>query len=99
MTRHVTAPGAAASRTGATADRRPPASRMRMHERPETALEQLFRTWIDAGLPRGFGLLGIWLRRLRHRRELADLTPAQLSDVGLDPGRVRHEIDKPFWMA
>ena len=67
--------------------------------RPDTALQVLLERWIAAGLPRGLGLFGLWLRRVRHRHELADLSETQLTDVGLHPSHVRREIGKPFWMA
>ncbi|MGE7414252.1 DUF1127 domain-containing protein [Methylobacterium tarhaniae] len=44
-------------------------------------------------------LLGLWWRRARDRRTLADLTPAQMRDTGLDPDAVRQESRKPFWRA
>ncbi|MFE1598852.1 DUF1127 domain-containing protein [Methylobacterium sp. ID0610] len=39
----------------------------------------------------------LWLWRSRTRRELADLSPEQLRDVGLSPAAVRAELRKPFW--
>ena len=44
-------------------------------------------------------LLRTWVRRARQRHELADLSDAQLRDVGLNRYMVKHEIEKPFWMA
>ncbi|KMO12035.1 DUF1127 domain-containing protein [Methylobacterium platani] len=41
----------------------------------------------------------LWWRRLRDRRVLADLSPAQMRDAGLDPDAVRRESRKPFWRA
>ncbi len=41
----------------------------------------------------------LWWRRARDRRILADLTPAQMRDTGLDPDVVRRESAKPFWRA
>ena len=38
-----------------------------------------------------------WVARVRSRRELSELTPHQLRDVGLDVDMVRQEIAKPFW--
>jgi len=68
-------------------------------ERPDTGLEALIGRAIDAGLPRAFSALGLWLRRLRHRRELSRLTEAQLRDVGLDSAVVRQQSETPFWRA
>ncbi len=44
-------------------------------------------------------LLRLWWRRARDRLVLADLTPAQMRDTGLDPEAVRRESVKPFWRA
>ena len=42
---------------------------------------------------------GLWLWRLRCRRQLSTLTPEQMRDTGLDPEMVRRESLKPFWEA
>lgn len=39
----------------------------------------------------------LWLRRLRHRRALAELDIHQIRETGLDPLLVRRESLKPFW--
>ena len=44
-------------------------------------------------------LVRTWLRRARERRELSELSDAQLRDVGLNRLMVQRELDKPFWMA
>jgi uncharacterized protein YjiS (DUF1127 family) len=44
-------------------------------------------------------LLRTWVKRARQRHELADLSDAQLRDVGLNRYMIKHEIEKPFWMA
>lgn len=51
------------------------------------------------GIARVATLLGRVMQRRRQRRELADLTPEQMRDVGLDPVSVRMECRKPFWIA
>jgi uncharacterized protein YjiS (DUF1127 family) len=99
MTRQITVSRATGSQSGERTNPRPSARRIRQAERPETALEALLQRWINAGLPRGLGLLGLWRRRLRHRHELSTLTPTQLRDVGLDASFVRRESEKPFWQA
>jgi uncharacterized protein YjiS (DUF1127 family) len=43
--------------------------------------------------------LRTWLRRVRERRELAELSDAQLRDVGLSRHTVKREVEKPFWMS
>ncbi len=44
-------------------------------------------------------LLSTWPERLRQRDRLAELTDAQLRDVGLTRADVRRETEKPFWRA
>jgi uncharacterized protein YjiS (DUF1127 family) len=41
-------------------------------------------------------LLGNWRKRARQRRELADLSVAQLRDVGLNRHAIQREVQKPF---
>jgi uncharacterized protein YjiS (DUF1127 family) len=38
-----------------------------------------------------------WRRRARERRELANLDTRTLRDLGLSPGEVQFEANKPFW--
>jgi uncharacterized protein YjiS (DUF1127 family) len=38
-----------------------------------------------------------WHRRRRERSELARLDTRALRDIGLDPGTVDYEMNKPFW--
>jgi uncharacterized protein YjiS (DUF1127 family) len=45
------------------------------------------------------GLLRTWFRRARERRELVELSDAQLRDVGLSRHTVKREVEKPFWMV
>ncbi len=47
-----------------------------------TALQQLFATW---------------RQRAHERRELARLDARSLHDLGLSPGEVAFEVNKPFW--
>jgi uncharacterized protein YjiS (DUF1127 family) len=41
----------------------------------------------------------IWRKRQRDRRQLAELTPRDLHDVGLSWSDVVYEAEKPFWRA
>jgi uncharacterized protein YjiS (DUF1127 family) len=38
-----------------------------------------------------------WRRRARERRELANLDTRTLRDLGLSPGEIQFEANKPFW--
>lgn len=44
-------------------------------------------------------ILGIWRRRAKDRRELAQLDRRTLRDLGLSAGEVAFEANKPFWRA
>jgi uncharacterized protein YjiS (DUF1127 family) len=99
MVRQITVSGTAGSRPSNSGTPLSSTRPIRHAERPETVLEEVLERWIDAGLPRALGVLGLWLRRLRNRHELSDLTEAQLRDVGLDPSHVRRESAKPFWQG
>jgi uncharacterized protein YjiS (DUF1127 family) len=65
-------------------------------ERPPTWLDKLDRTCRIAGLPPVFGLPFRLLRRLQHRRELAQLDEGQLTDVGINPESIRRGSAKLF---
>ena len=46
---------------------------------------------------RVFGLIEVWMRRSRTRRELSDLNDHELADIGVSRAQARFESDKPFW--
>lgn len=43
--------------------------------------------------------LRTWAFRIESRRELAELDPLLLADLGLDPVQALAESRKPFWRA
>jgi uncharacterized protein YjiS (DUF1127 family) len=43
--------------------------------------------------------LHVWRQRQRDRRQLAELTPRDLHDVGLSWSDIVFEAEKPFWRA
>jgi uncharacterized protein YjiS (DUF1127 family) len=43
--------------------------------------------------------LQVWNARRRQRRQLAELGPRELHDVGLSWSDVVYEAEKPFWRA
>ncbi|MEP9367535.1 DUF1127 domain-containing protein [Xanthobacter sp. VNH20] len=53
----------------------------------------------DGRLAQILGLLKVWLRRARERRELADLDDDQMRDAGISRDAARREAEKPFWRA
>jgi uncharacterized protein YjiS (DUF1127 family) len=90
---------AAPSRPVESAKSQPLARKAWTTPRPGTALEELIERLMHAGVPGSVALPLTWLKRLRHRHELAALSEEQIRDVGLDPSLVRRESEKPFWQA
>jgi uncharacterized protein YjiS (DUF1127 family) len=41
----------------------------------------------------------VWRQRQRDRRQLAEMTPRDLHDVGLSWSDIVRETEKPFWRA
>jgi uncharacterized protein YjiS (DUF1127 family) len=50
-------------------------------------------------LARFAATLGLWRRRIRERRALADLTQRELADFGATSADVYRELAAPFWRA
>jgi uncharacterized protein YjiS (DUF1127 family) len=48
--------------------------------------------------PLAFGayLVKLWQSN-RERRDLAELDPRLLRDIGIDPMAAAHEVERPFW--
>jgi uncharacterized protein YjiS (DUF1127 family) len=42
-------------------------------------------------------ILNTWRRRVRERRELAQLDSRSLRDLGLTESAIQFEANKPFW--
>jgi len=42
-------------------------------------------------------VIGTWRTRSRERQELALLDARSLRDLGLNPGNIQFEANKPFW--
>ena len=42
-------------------------------------------------------ILNTWRRRVRERRELAQLDSRSLRDLGLTEAAIQFEANKPFW--
>ena len=55
------------------------------------------RTSLRKGFSRIFAIVHDWRRRSRSRAELANLDERMLRDIGVTPGEVWQEINKPFW--
>jgi uncharacterized protein YjiS (DUF1127 family) len=41
----------------------------------------------------------VWRQRQRDRRQLAEMSPRDLHDVGLSWSDIAYEAEKPFWRA
>lgn len=48
-------------------------------------------------LAQATGLLRFWYARAGQRRQLAELTDAQLRDIGVSRAQALREAGKPFW--
>lgn len=46
-----------------------------------------------------FATVWTWRFRVRSRRQLSNLDPRMMRDIGIDPLDLQHEIEKPFWRA
>lgn len=92
MTRPIAFRSSATQPLASALSQRRPSSR-----RPGTDMEAFVETTLKGGLARMVGVPLLWLRRQRHRYELASLSDAQLRDVGLNPALVRRENAKFFW--
>jgi uncharacterized protein YjiS (DUF1127 family) len=44
-------------------------------------------------------VFGEWRRRARSRRDICRIDYCTLRDLGLSPGQMRFEAQKPFWRA
>jgi uncharacterized protein YjiS (DUF1127 family) len=44
-------------------------------------------------------VIGTWRERARERRELSLLDARSLRDLGLNPGNIQFEVNKPFWRS
>lgn len=43
--------------------------------------------------------VGLWMDRATSRNKLARMDPRMAEDIGLSPGDVMREVNKPFWRA
>ena len=64
----------------------------RQHPARTTGSDRLAQTWRAAIV-----LLRRWRRRVRERRELAQLTDRELHDFGISRSDAITEWRKPFW--
>ena len=45
------------------------------------------------------GRLREWRLRIRTRRQMLELDPRTIRDLGLSPSQMRFEAEKPFWRS
>ena len=43
------------------------------------------------------GIVRMWRKRIRDRRELGAMSERQLNDIGMSWPEIAFEIEKPFW--
>ncbi len=63
-----------------------------IHGRPVSRLS--FVTLLIRG---GLAQVSAWMRAARTRKQLLELTPAELKDLGLTSEAARAEACRPFW--
>lgn len=51
----------------------------------------------DSGLRRVAAALRVWILRRRTRKQLGDLDPHLLEDIGITQAQARTEANRPFW--
>jgi uncharacterized protein YjiS (DUF1127 family) len=64
---------------------------------PQIVPRRAVRRSLREALISVLAVLRKWRRRSRQRAELARLDERMLRDIGVTPGDVWHEINKPFW--
>jgi len=66
---------------------------------PQKVRRRALRLSLRQALRRTLATLREWRRRSRDRAELARFDERMLRDIGISPGDVWHEINKPFWRS
>ncbi len=66
---------------------------------PAGLSERAGRDGLAAAIRRSAQTLQAWARRAEERRQLLDLDPRLLDDIGLTPAEALAEARKPFWKA
>ena len=66
---------------------------------PQKVRRRALRHLLRQGLSRTLAMLREWRRHSRDRAELARFDERMLRDIGISPGDVWHEINKPFWRS
>ncbi len=66
---------------------------------PQKVRRRALRLSLRQALSRTLAMLREWRRRSRDRAELARFDERMLRDIGISPGDVWHEINKPFWRS
>ena len=66
---------------------------------PQKVRRRALRRALRQALSRTLATLREWRRRSRDRAELARFDERMLRDIGISPGDVWHEINKPFWRS
>ena len=66
---------------------------------PQKVRQRALRHSLRQALSRTLATLREWRRRSRDRAELARFDERMLRDIGISPGDVWREINKPFWRS
>jgi uncharacterized protein YjiS (DUF1127 family) len=58
----------------------------------------LRHTTVHSVLAGAWDTVGLWRERARQRRDLAEMSPHMLKDIGISVSAARAEAGKPFWI-
>ena len=59
----------------------------------------LRHTTVSGTFAQTWTIIGLWRERARQRRDLAEMSPEMLRDIGVSPRAARAEANRPFWIG
>ena len=59
----------------------------------------LRHTTVSGTFAQTWAIVRLWRERARQRRDLAEMSPDILRDIGVSPKAARAEAARPFWLG
>jgi len=59
----------------------------------------LQHTTVSGTIAQTWTIIRLWRERARQRRDLAEMSPDMLRDIGVSPRAARAEAARSFWLA
>lgn len=59
----------------------------------------LRHTTVSGTFAQSWTIIRLWHARARQRRDLAEMSPDMLRDIGVSPKAARAEAARPFWLG